>query len=186
MRLTCARTVSGSPPLRRRHREVEVGAHRDAVLSRASMRNRHFVEHLRQESDRPAFCGAPGQVVRFSQALPRASAARARGGGGTDFVHVLRVAATVEGDVLKGLPRTPDSPWVFPGKKKGTRLVNLNDSWDRVRRRAGLDGIRLHDLRHIRVPCPRVGRGPPDDWRPARSPDGEHQGMFTIPTSLCH
>ena len=51
-------------------------------------------------------------------------------------------------DVLRGLPRTPDSPWVFPGKKKGTRLVNLNDSWDRVRRRAGLDGVRLHDLRH--------------------------------------
>ena len=51
-------------------------------------------------------------------------------------------------DVLKGLPRTPGSPWVFSGKKKGTRLVNLNDSWDRVRRRAGLDGVRLHDLRH--------------------------------------
>ena len=50
--------------------------------------------------------------------------------------------------VLKDLPRTPDSPWVFPGKKKGTRLVNLNDSWERVRRRAGLDGVRLHDLRH--------------------------------------
>ena len=31
-------------------------------------------------------------------------------------------------DVLKGLPRTPDNPWVFPGRKKGTRLVNLNDS----------------------------------------------------------
>ena len=56
--------------------------------------------------------------------------------------------ASAAADVLKGLPRIPDSPWVFPGKKKGTRLVNLNDSWDRVRRRAGLDGVRLHDLRH--------------------------------------
>ena len=51
-------------------------------------------------------------------------------------------------DVLKGLARTPGNPWVFPGRKKGTRLVNVNDSWDRVRRRAGLDGVRLHDLRH--------------------------------------
>ena len=51
-------------------------------------------------------------------------------------------------DVLQGLPRTPDSPWVFPGKKKGARLVNLNDSWDRVRKHARLDGVRLHDLRH--------------------------------------
>ena len=62
-------------------------------------------------------------------------------------------------EILAGLPCTPDNPWVFPGRKKGTRLVNLNDSWDRVRKRAGLDGVRLHDLR---------------------------QGMFTIPTSLCH
>ena len=50
--------------------------------------------------------------------------------------------------VLKGLPRTPDNPWVFPGKKKGSRLVNINDSWERVRKRAKLDGVRLHDLRH--------------------------------------
>ena len=57
----------------------------------------------------------------------------------------LTVAAA---DVLTGPPRTPDNPWVFPGKKKGTRLVNINDSWERVRRRASLDGVRLHDLRH--------------------------------------
>ena len=37
---------------------------------------------------------------------------------------------------------------MVPGKKRGTHLRNLNDSWDRVRRRAGLDGVRLHDLRH--------------------------------------
>ena len=51
-------------------------------------------------------------------------------------------------EVFAGLSRTPDNPWVFPGRKKGTRLVNLNDSWDRIRKRAGLDGVRLHDLRH--------------------------------------
>ena len=50
--------------------------------------------------------------------------------------------------MLNSLSRTPGSPWIFPGRKKGTRLVNLNDSWDRVRRRAGLDGVRLHDLSH--------------------------------------
>ena len=41
-------------------------------------------------------------------------------------------------------------------------------------------------ITHVRVPRSRVGRGPPDDRRPARSPDGEHQDMSTIPTSLCH
>ena len=51
-------------------------------------------------------------------------------------------------DVLAVLPRIPDNPWVFPGKKRGTHQSNINDSWDRIRRRAGLDGVRLHDLRH--------------------------------------
>ena len=50
--------------------------------------------------------------------------------------------------VLNGLSRTPGNPWVFPGRKKGTRRVNLNDSWDRVRKHAQLDDVRLHDLRH--------------------------------------
>ena len=50
--------------------------------------------------------------------------------------------------VLRGLTRVPDNPWVFPGRKKGTRQRNINNSWDRVRKRAGLDGVRLHDLRH--------------------------------------
>ena len=50
--------------------------------------------------------------------------------------------------VFRGRARTPNNPFVFPGRKKGTRLRNLNDSWDRVRSRAKLDGVRLHDLRH--------------------------------------
>ena len=50
--------------------------------------------------------------------------------------------------VFDGLSRTPGNPWVFPGRKKGARLVNLNDSWDRVRKRTGLEDVRLHDLRH--------------------------------------
>lgn len=50
--------------------------------------------------------------------------------------------------VLEGLSRIPDNPWVFPGKKKGSRQRNIQDSWGRVRERAGLAGVRLHDLRH--------------------------------------
>jgi len=50
--------------------------------------------------------------------------------------------------VLADLPRVPGNPWVFPGRKKGTHQRNLNDSWDRIRKRADLDGVRLHDLRH--------------------------------------
>lgn len=50
--------------------------------------------------------------------------------------------------VLAGLSRVESNPWVFPGRKKGTSQRNINGSWDRVRKRAGLDGVRLHDLRH--------------------------------------
>ena len=54
----------------------------------------------------------------------------------------------VAAKVLADLPRVPGNPWVFPGRKKGTHQRNLNDSWDRVRKRADLDGVRLHDFRH--------------------------------------
>ena len=51
-------------------------------------------------------------------------------------------------EVLAALPRTPDNHWVFPGRKKGAHQTNINDSWNRIRERADLDGVRLHDLRH--------------------------------------
>ncbi len=51
-------------------------------------------------------------------------------------------------DVLADLLRATDNPWVFPGRKKSTRQVNVSTLWDRIRERAGLDDVRLHDLRH--------------------------------------
>ena len=50
--------------------------------------------------------------------------------------------------VLTALPRRPDNPWVFPGRVRGTRLRTLNASWQVVRKQAGLEDVRLHDLRH--------------------------------------
>ena len=50
--------------------------------------------------------------------------------------------------VLTALPRRPDNPWVFPGRVRGTRLRTLNASWQVVRGEAGLEDVRLHDLRH--------------------------------------
>ena len=47
-----------------------------------------------------------------------------------------------------GLSPVAGNRWVFPGRKEGDRQHNINDSWDRVRKRAGLAGVRLHDLRH--------------------------------------
>ena len=50
--------------------------------------------------------------------------------------------------VLEEVPRVPGSPWVIPGRKPGTHLNHLGYYWRQVRRRAGVDDVRVHDLRH--------------------------------------
>ena len=50
--------------------------------------------------------------------------------------------------VLAELPREAGNPWVIVGKRPGSRLARLTFHWHRVRERAGLDDVRLHDLRH--------------------------------------
>ena len=50
--------------------------------------------------------------------------------------------------VFAGLPRVPGNPWVVAGSKPGARLPHITYYWYRVRARAGLDDVRLHDLRH--------------------------------------
>ena len=50
--------------------------------------------------------------------------------------------------VLAALPRIPGNPWVITGAKPGRHLSNLNDHWLRIRARAGLEDVRIHDLRH--------------------------------------
>ena len=50
--------------------------------------------------------------------------------------------------LLRGLPRAPGAPWVFPGHRKGRHLRSIDEAWQTVRARAGLDDVRLHDLRH--------------------------------------
>ena len=50
--------------------------------------------------------------------------------------------------VLSAIRRHADNPWVIAGRKSGSRLSNLNVSWLVVRARAGLEDVRLHDLRH--------------------------------------
>ncbi len=39
-------------------------------------------------------------------------------------------------------------PWVFPGASKAGHLSNPQRAWVALCRRAELDGLRIHDLRH--------------------------------------
>jgi len=50
--------------------------------------------------------------------------------------------------VLARVKRLPDNPYVICGRLRGAPLVGLPKIWERVRQRAGLPGLRLHDLRH--------------------------------------
>ena len=48
--------------------------------------------------------------------------------------------------MLQALPRLHESPYVFPGRDGHHHLVNIAKAWMRVRARAGLTDVRLHDL----------------------------------------
>ena len=50
--------------------------------------------------------------------------------------------------VLTDLPRINGNPWVIPGFKPNRHLSDLNHYWDRVRERANLQDVRIHDIRH--------------------------------------
>ena len=51
-------------------------------------------------------------------------------------------------EVLAAVPRLPCNPWVIAGRRPGQRLSTVYNHWLRIRVRAELDDVRLHDLRH--------------------------------------
>ena len=51
-------------------------------------------------------------------------------------------------EVLTDIPRIEGNPFVICGNKSGAHLVNMQKPWRRIRSKAGLDDVRIHDLRH--------------------------------------
>lgn len=52
-------------------------------------------------------------------------------------------------DVIAAQSRVPGSAYVFPSDRAdGKPLADAKRAWERVRKAAGLEGLRLHDLRH--------------------------------------
>ena len=50
--------------------------------------------------------------------------------------------------VLSAISRDEDNPWVISGRLPGSHLTDLQRPWRRIRKQAGLEGVRIHDLRH--------------------------------------
>ena len=73
--------------------------------------------------------------------------------------------------VLDSVDRVPGNPWVFVGIRDGTPVGNLTCYWMRLRKKMGLEDVRLHDLRpglpavSRRVTIGRHGVITPDEAR---------------------
>jgi integrase len=60
--------------------------------------------------------------------------------------------------VLSNLTRLEDNPYVIHGKEPGCHLTDMQKPWRRIRIRAGLEDVRIHDLRHTFASV-AIGRG---------------------------
>lgn len=49
--------------------------------------------------------------------------------------------------ILLDTPRMEGNPFVFPGAKASSHLVNIEKAWRRVRAKANVEDVRIHDLR---------------------------------------
>ncbi len=61
-----------------------------------------------------------------------------------------RIVVVSEGvfSVLEKMECVKGNPYVIAGAREGQHLVNLSKPWGRIRKRANLADVRLHDLRH--------------------------------------
>ncbi len=70
--------------------------------------------------------------------VPKSKSGRAR------FVALNQSAIAL----LSATPRIDGNPYIFPSEVTGRPSASLFFPWARIRDRAGLDDVRLHDLRH--------------------------------------
>lgn len=61
-------------------------------------------------------------------------------------VHYIPLSAPAQ-QLLKRINPTADNPHIFPGHIRGKHLVNISKPWNRLRIKADIKDVRLHDLR---------------------------------------
>lgn len=70
--------------------------------------------------------------------VPRAKSGRPRS------IHLNSAAL----ELLRSIPRLENNPYIFPSPVTGRPSPSLHFPWFRIRDMAGLEDVRLHDLRH--------------------------------------
>jgi len=75
--------------------------------------------------------------------LPQSKGPALRGVEEEEFASLSGPALVL----LQSIPREEKNPYILPGAKKGRHLVNIAKPWHRVRKAAGVEDVRLHDLR---------------------------------------
>lgn len=60
------------------------------------------------------------------------------------YIVLSRLAMSI----IRKIPRTAGSPWLFAGNIPNRPLADLYDYWQKLRCRLGLQDVRIHDLRH--------------------------------------
>lgn len=63
---------------------------------------------------------------------------------GAKVVHLGAPAVRI----IAMIPEVVGNPYLLPGKKVGTHVTDLQACWTRIRKTAGLEDVRIHDLRH--------------------------------------
>ena len=64
-------------------------------------------------------------------------------------------------DILKDLreiPEKEDNPYIIRGRKPNSHLACISKAWQRIRKEADIEDVRLHDLRHAAASI-AVGQG---------------------------
>lgn len=102
------------------------------------------------------------------------AALRLRSKTGAKAVHLGQSAV----EALKKIERVAKNPWDIVGTKPGARLSDLQPFWQRVRARAGLKDVRIHDLQHTFLDHGGRRPGAADDRQAARPDPGPDDGAL--------
>ena len=61
-------------------------------------------------------------------------------------IHYLPLSSVAMALIQK-IPQHANNPYLLIGKKEGRHIVNIDKAWRRIRKAAGIEDVRIHDLR---------------------------------------